>query len=296
MKPSQNRLKVPSDLLSLFMVITLAITGLIVFSHPGTVNASSTLTFTPVADSYVNQSSPTKNFGTNRSIRVDGSPLVRSYLRFDVNGIGSSNVIKVTLRIYANSGSSNGVTVDKVADNNWQENEINYDNAPAPGNQIGSSNGFPAKSWVSIDVTSLLSGDGTVSLTVLGIDQQAINLASREDNDQKPQLLVEISSDANPTATNTSLPSVTATRTIGTECDCHKYWGSKCHTQPTHPDHRLRHRVITSRASPSGQCFIIPGSQKPGISKDSIPSRTTHQALDFTIRARCLSFRTISAR
>ncbi len=213
MKPSQNRLKVPSDLLSRFMVITLAITGLIVFSHPGTVNASSTLTFTPVADSYVNQSSPTKNFGSNRSIRVDGSPLVRSYLRFNVSGIGSSNVIKVTLRIYANSASSNGVTVDKVADNNWQENEINFANAPVPGNQIGSTNGFPSKNWISIDVTSLLGGDGTVSVAVLGIDQQAINLASREDNDQKPQLLVEISSDANPTATNTSIPSVTATQT-----------------------------------------------------------------------------------
>ncbi len=213
MKLSQTRLKAPSILLSLFMVIVLATTGLIVFTHPGTVKASSTLTFSPVADSYVNQSSPTKNYGDLHTIRVDGSPLVRSYLRFDVSGIGSGTVIKVTLRIYANSVSSSGIKVDKVADNNWQENQINFDNAPALGSQVGSSNGFPAHNWVAVDVTSLQTADGTISVAVLGIDQQAISLASREDHDQKPQLLVEISSDTNPTPTKTLVPSATATRT-----------------------------------------------------------------------------------
>ncbi len=111
MKPFQTRLKAPSILLSVISVILLASAGLGVFSHPGSVKASTTLTFTPVADSYVNQSSPTKNYGDNRSIRVDGSPLVRSYLRFNVSGI-SGTVSKVTLRIYANSVSSHGFTVD----------------------------------------------------------------------------------------------------------------------------------------------------------------------------------------
>src|SRR4030042_3109878 len=195
MKPSQTHLRVSANLLSLLMVIVLATTGLIVFSHPGAVSASSTLTFTPVADSYVNQSSPTKNFGTNRSIRVDGSPLVRSYLRFDVSGI-SGTVSKVTLRIYANSSSTHGFVVDKVSDNNWQEKEITYNNAPAFGDQVGTSNRFSSTTWVSVDVTALLNGDGIVSIALIGIDQQAINLASRADSDQAPQLLVEASSAA----------------------------------------------------------------------------------------------------
>lgn len=212
MKPFQTRQKATSILLSVICVIILATAGLGVFSHTGTVKASTTLTFTPVADSYASQSSPTKNFGDTRSLRVDGLPLVHTYLRFDVSGI-SGPVSKVTLRIYANSVSSHGFTVDRVADNNWLEKEITFENAPAIGEQIGSSNGFPSKSWVSVDVTSMLSSDGTVSIALLGVDQQAVNLAAREDHDQKPQLVVDVADNGNPTATGTTAPSATATRT-----------------------------------------------------------------------------------
>ena len=166
MKLSETRRKALSVLLSMISVIVLATAGATIFSHPGLVKASSTLTFVPVADSYVNQSDPTQNFGDNKSIRVDGSPLVRAYLRFNVSGINGSPVTKVTLRIYANSSSSAGFTVNKVGDNSWQENEINYNNAPAPGDQVGSSNGFSANAWVSTEVPSLLNADGTVSIVL----------------------------------------------------------------------------------------------------------------------------------
>ena len=137
MKLSETRRKALSIFLSMISVIVLATTGATIFSHPGLVKASSTLTFVPVADSYVNQSDPTHNFGDNNSIRVDGSPSVRTYLRFNVSGIGSNPVTKVTLRIYANSSSAGGFVVKKVGDNGWQENGINYNNAPNPGCPAG---------------------------------------------------------------------------------------------------------------------------------------------------------------
>ena len=222
MKLSETRRKSLSILLSMISVIVLATAGASIFSHPGLVKASSTLTFVPVADSYVNQSDPSHNFGDSNSIRVDGSPQVRAYLRFNVSGIGNNPVTKVTLRIYANSSSSAGFVVKKVGDNGWQENGINYNNAPTPGSQVGVSNGFSGNVWVATEVPSLLSADGTVSVALVGVDQQAINLAAREAGSHAPQLLVEVSSPNNPTATRTSAPptatrttapSVTATRT-----------------------------------------------------------------------------------
>ncbi len=222
MKLSETRRKALSILLSMISVIVLATAGATIFSHPGLVKASSTLTFVPVADSYVNQSDPTQNFGDSNSIRVDGSPQVRAYLRFNVSGIGNNPVTKVTLRIYANSSSNAGFIVKKVADNGWQENGINYNNAPAPGSQVGTSNKFSGNVWVATEVPSLLNADGTVSVALVGIDQQAINLAAREAGNHAPQLLVEISSPGSPTATRTSVgptatrttsPSATATRT-----------------------------------------------------------------------------------
>ena len=77
-------------------------------------------TFEPVADSYVDSSSSTKNYGTSSQFRVDGSPVVNSYLRFDVNGINGT-VTKATLKIYANSNQSVGFDVKGVSDNGWVE-------------------------------------------------------------------------------------------------------------------------------------------------------------------------------
>jgi hypothetical protein len=213
MKPSETRRKALSVLLSMIIVIVLATAGATIFSHPGLVKASSTLTYVPVADSYVNQSDPTQNFGDNNSIRVDGSPLVRAYLRFNVNGINGSPVTKVTLKIYANSSSSAGFSVNQIPDNSWSEKAINFNNAPAPGSQVGLSSGFSANAWTSTEVPSLVNADGMVNLVIVGIDQQAINLAARESGSHAPQLLIEVSSAAAPTATRTTAPSATATRT-----------------------------------------------------------------------------------
>ena len=209
MRPFQTRLKKSTIFLSLICVIVLVASGLAIFTNPQPVNASSTLTFTPVADSYVNQSSPDKNFGNNHSIRVDGSPLVRSYLRFEVSGINGT-VSSITLRIYANSSSGSGFEVHKVGDNSWQEKNITFNNAPNPGAKVGTSPSFSSHNWVTTDVSALLNADGTVSIALAGINQTAINLASSEDHDRKPQLLVEIAS-PQPTATPTTPPNPTAT-------------------------------------------------------------------------------------
>ena len=212
MKPSQSRLK-PSMLLPVLSVIALVTVGLIVFSRPGSVRASNTLTFAPAADSYVNQSNPNKNFGTIHSIRVDGSPLLHSYLKFNVSGIGTSPITKITLRIFSNSASTAGFSVHKVTENSWREKEINYDNAPSIGSQVGTSNKLSSNTWVEVDVSSLLNADGTVSLALEGIDQTAINLASREDHSHAPQLIVDLADSSTPTPTRTGLPSATATNT-----------------------------------------------------------------------------------
>ena len=88
--------------------------------------------FTPVADSYVNQSLPTTNYGTSTQLRVDGSPFVRSYLRFNVQNL-SGRVTRATLRIYANSAASSGCVANIVGDNTWTETGLTYNNAFVPG-------------------------------------------------------------------------------------------------------------------------------------------------------------------
>ncbi|HEX6034473.1 MAG TPA: DNRLRE domain-containing protein, partial [Anaerolineales bacterium] len=147
-----------------------------------------TFTFTPEADSYVSESSPTSNYGTLSTLRADGSPLVRSYLRFNVQGlVGTPTQAK--LRVYANSSSSVGYDVRGVSDNNWGETTINYTNAPAFGPVVGSSGSFTAPVWEEFDVTVLINGDGTYSFALTTPHTTAISFASSE-SANSPQLVI----------------------------------------------------------------------------------------------------------
>jgi hypothetical protein len=157
----------------------------------GTASAS-TATFLPVADSYVNAEAPTTNYGTSTALRVDGSPLVRSYLRFTVEGINGP-VTRATLRIFANSASTSGIQALSVSNNTWTESTINYDNAPPVGTSLGSSGPFGAGVWVSIDITAHITGNGAYNLALTTPGSTAISLASRQSGVNAPQLIIEAS-------------------------------------------------------------------------------------------------------
>jgi hypothetical protein len=149
------------------------------------------LTFTPQADAYVNASSPTSNFGTSKTLYVDGSPVTNSYIRFNVSG-WSGPIHSATLRVFANSRSSTGYSVKSVSDNSWGETSINYNNAPAPGSTLGSSGAInTAGTWVSINITSYITGNGQFSVVLSTTNATAINNSSRESGANAPQLVVQ---------------------------------------------------------------------------------------------------------
>jgi hypothetical protein len=143
-----------------------------------------------VADAYVYQSSPTNNYGTSNLLRADGSPIMRSYLRFNIQGITGA-VTRVTLRVYANSASSSGYNIGNVANNTWMESTINYNNAPAIGSSVGSSGSFAAGAWTTVDVTSLVMGNGTLNLGLYTTSSTAISFNSRQASTNVPQLIVQ---------------------------------------------------------------------------------------------------------
>jgi hypothetical protein len=147
-----------------------------------------TVTFNPVADAYVTAAIPNTNYGTSQQLRIDAGPAVNSYLTFNVQGLGGT-IASAKLRIYANSSSSAGCKAFSVADVTWGEGTIVYNNAPAIGSQIGSYGAIRSSTWIEIDVTSLIRGNGTFSLAIKGINDTAVSLASRE-SANKPQLVI----------------------------------------------------------------------------------------------------------
>ena len=146
----------------------------------------------PVADTYAHATNPDANYGSSIALRTDASPDIRSYLRFDTQAV-SGSITGATLRIYANSASSVGYSVRGVADNTWTEVGLTYNNAPPVGSIVNSSGAISANTWTTVDVTSLVSAGGLVSLALTAVNDTAISYSSRE-GANPPELVINVSS------------------------------------------------------------------------------------------------------
>ena len=151
-----------------------------------TPDVPSSLTFVPVMDAYVNAGSPSTNYGSSSALRADGSPDVHSYIRFDVQGTGGAPISRARLFIYANSSSTSGLDVKAVSDNTWDEYTVTYDNAPALGSVLASSPPVTGGTLIAFDVTSYVTGEGSINFGVSTAGSTAISLASRESGRQFP--------------------------------------------------------------------------------------------------------------
>ena len=162
---------------------------------PAATPAPPTFTFMPVADSYVEELNPATNRGTLTTMRIDGSPLVRSYLKFDVQGLPTgATVTSAVLRVFANSSSSTGHQVRGLTDppdNSWTETGITFANAPTFGDVGGSSGAFTSGQYIDVTVTSLVTGNGLLTLVLTGPGATAVSYASRETAANPPQLVVD---------------------------------------------------------------------------------------------------------
>ena len=127
---------------------------------------AATTAVNPAADAYVRANSTGTNFGGASSINLGGRPVSNGYLRFNVSVPSGETVTKATLRLYATQNKSSGFTVHRLTDNGWGESTISYSNAPAIGAQVAASGSYARNAYVSVDVTSLVTGSGAVSLAL----------------------------------------------------------------------------------------------------------------------------------
>jgi chitodextrinase len=148
------------------------------------------LTFNVSADTYVNAGSPTSNYGSSATWRVDGSPDVHALLRFTVQGTLGAPILHAYLQVFANTSSNTGINALVVSDNSWDENTVTYDTAPPLGALIGSAGAFPTGTWVTIDVTSYITGDGTYSFGITTPSSTATSFASKESGSNAAQLIL----------------------------------------------------------------------------------------------------------
>jgi hypothetical protein len=116
---------------------------------PQTVNVAAS------ADSWVNQSSPTRNYGnsTQLEVRARAGRVRRTLINFALPAPPPGcSLTQVTLRLYA-STSTAGRTIEAVPlTGAWTETGVNWNNQPGTGTPVASSPS--GAGWRSWDVTA----------------------------------------------------------------------------------------------------------------------------------------------
>jgi hypothetical protein len=153
---------------------------------------AATNSFPVAADAHTTVSKPSANYGTATSMKIDSDPLATGYLRFDLSGL-SGSVTKATLRLWATNASDSGLGVRSVSGTTWREQIVTHDTRPAVSSTgLSVSGSHEARRWLSLDVTTAVTGNGSLSLALVGESSTQLMIGAREAGALRtPTLVVE---------------------------------------------------------------------------------------------------------
>ncbi|MBK8029507.1 MAG: DNRLRE domain-containing protein [Chloroflexi bacterium] len=171
--------------------------------------AQQTITINAVADAYVSAASAGTNFGQATTLNIDGSPLISSYLKFTVPQLPGT-ISSVMLQFFAQTPAGQGYGV-RTSSSAWDELTITSNNAPAVTGTVIQSGSVSANSWSTVNVSSLVTGAGDVTLVITANNSTLVRFGSRE-SANVPQLVIVVNVPP-ATATPTETPTASATPT-----------------------------------------------------------------------------------
>jgi len=147
----------------------------------------SSFTVTPIADAFVKSTTPGTNYGKATSLRALTSE-TRSYLKFSISGLAAP-AKDVRLRLWVTNPSSPGVDVYRASTNSWSETGVTWLHKPGLGVYLRSATNAVAGTWLTIDLGTAITANGTYTLALRGRSSDAAWFASRETS-HDPQLVV----------------------------------------------------------------------------------------------------------
>ncbi len=158
--------------------------------------AASKARFLARADAFVDASRPDLRTGGRKTLQVDDAPVQRTLLRFAVSDLRGP-VVRATLRLFAIDGSRAGYRVFGTTDSDWEESGVRWKDRPGRSTHVGRSGRFGAGRWTSVDVTPVVSGNGTFSFVVTTPSAQRIRFASRQ-TAKDPRLVITTQPETGP--------------------------------------------------------------------------------------------------
>ena len=152
-----------------------------------------TLKIGPTDDAFVFKTASNKSYGRHEELKVDlDTGLKTTYLRFDFSRININAIQKAILRLYVTDSSASGGTLIKTSDTEWNENSINFKNAPSPDGIIITTLGEVLQDeWIEIDITEAITERGPLSICILGNHEDKATYSSKEGL-HSPEITLEL--------------------------------------------------------------------------------------------------------
>ncbi len=154
------------------------------------------LTINPSDDTFVRSDWPNSNYSTNTTLRLVGSPIINSYLKFNVSGLSVAPQ-SAKLRLYVNDPSTNGGAIYLVSNNYngtstaWVESGLKYNNAPpVSGTPLSSLGSVATGTWVEFNVTDAVTGNGTYSFAITSSSTNSVYYNSKDAGSNTPVLVI----------------------------------------------------------------------------------------------------------
>lgn len=146
-----------------------------------TFRSATLATFEIGADAWTSQAAPTTNFGNDPELqmRATGSNLTKhAYMKVQVTGI-TRPVLSAKLRVHTGPAAFGWYSLYWITDTTWQEGTINWNNGPLAHTLFLSLGAQPANTYVELDVTQIVSGNGTYTFGMVGPDVPGLLIYGR---------------------------------------------------------------------------------------------------------------------
>ena len=133
-------------------------------------------------DAYIVRDQDTVAFGTQPTIGVDAQPITDSLLKFKVDGVADRTIKRVRMVLNTTNPAQIGGDIYVLDDNDWSQDTVTWANAPTiptgakPAAVVGPALIGPT----IVDVTDLITGDGTYTLRMTSPDDNGAFFSSLE--------------------------------------------------------------------------------------------------------------------
>ncbi len=185
-------------------VVALAVMALLAGPSAAQTSPTETLVFAPIADTYVDSSSPTVNFNSDARLRADAVPARATYLRFAVSGVNGRAIGQARLRLQVSGPSAvTAGSVHLLGGHDWDEATLTWNSRPAiDGPALATLGPVPLGAIADFDVSGAITGDGVYDLAIDSPSSDAVSfVSSAAASGQKPSLVLTVAAPAAPTVT-----------------------------------------------------------------------------------------------